>query len=210
VSGELKMAVEGPSREFVVAAEQLAKAAKTGSTQFAKVAAAVENMQESGFDRIENVQRQQLETLRQETDAIGQLRLLLSRAEDLRVTDWNASFTAAAESAETMKQSMASVVETLRARTEEFQIGLGGSTDAVRSAMKRLEGSMGDFEARCRLASEAVAATSLKSDEIIRVRDGMRELADALASTLRSIQSPVGANSLRGTGFPWFRSGSSS
>jgi len=76
--------------------------------------------------------------------------------------------------------------------------------------MTRLNGSLTDFETRCRQGGDAAAAASLRPEEIAKVRDGFRELSEALAASLRNIQSvnSTTTSPQRNSGFPWFRTGS--
>jgi hypothetical protein len=199
-----------PAREFKASAEEISKTAKVGWLAYQKVAEAFEQVHETGFGRIAEVQRQQMETLRAEMASLEQLQALLGGAAQLRLPDWNSSFDAASDAANSFGESMTTLVASLRARNEDVKTSLAQSSDLIRETMTRLNGSLTDFETRCRQGGEAAAAASLRPEEIAKVRDGLRELSEALVVSLRNIQSLNGAaaSPRRNSGFSWFRAGS--
>jgi len=199
-----------PAREFKASAEEISKTAKAGSLAYQRVAEAFEQVQETGFGRIAEVQRTQMETLRAEMASLEKLQALLGGAAQLRLPDWNSSFDAAAGAANSLGDSLTTLVASLRARNEDMKTTLAQSSDLILETMTRLNGSLTDFETRCRQGGDAAAAASLRPEEIAKVRDGFRELSEALAASLRNIQSvnSTTTSPQRNSGFPWFRTGS--
>jgi|GEM_PF-2037807 len=199
-----------PSREFKSAAQDISNTAATGLVQYRKLSESLEEVQAASSTQLSKLHSQQMEVLRTEAVALKQIQTLLTNAEQLRLPDWNSSFSAAARAAESFDQSVSGVVTSLATRVDQLQSSSARAADSLRDSMGRLDDTLARCEARCRQTADTAAAVSLGPEEVSRLRDTVRELSKVLESSLEELRAAgaVSRSSSRNGRFPWFGGGS--
>ena len=205
LTGQLKAAVHEPAKDFVAAASELSLSSKTVATSYRTMTDTMQKLGDLSVTRLESMLDKQARQQQDQVEAVGvlsqaseKLRTSISALTDVRASEIREQFALAASSATSLAEAGARAASTIESTGSGFAERLQRATEQAEAALSRFESVLSRLDARTEEAAAKSSKILPSETDLLRVRDGIRELADASVAVSRQLRdAELGGNSDR-------------